>query len=1082
MPIEQPFNREPNQLQTPQPAMSYNPFSVILGTAAEEFASQLSFRLYTPDLIKQNIEEMYPMSTTVGKIAGSIAGFGASLWALGGIGRGILGLTSFGRTILGTSKLVSAYGAAAGTGKTANLFRGGVGVVKTGSLFGVHDVVQEFLRQYKEKDPDVYQAGIAAASGFFQGAAFGFAQSAFTAVHPIKQMMAGGVAFTLADTINRTAYGEIMEKEDYARAFLTGAIFSGISSRGWKGRRAGFEKIAVNNAQRFMDNMTDNPNTKLMISEMFEIVKFGKVKDIQKFFVNATRKIPVPKDDVINETFYRKGEPWSKQKQRFKNFQQLRKDIQIPDESYRNKMFEMTGKRTSADLTVGEGHQMMQWLQEEARSFVMEGIDVTKITPLRGFDKNLRPIDRSLLRNHLTQVLGFTEKASRMSAVHKNSLYRAVDVLVDKWDRGSGVKFKEKAQGFLKNKPLAKQQELIKILESADKPEEFLAMTKNLNKEQRDAVYGLRRITLGLYNRMNEVLEAAGKEKIPYREAYFPHILKQVKEEGMKPALSGKIADIMPFKTEKERLIRPESQLKKPRIETRKLTDTAVAESGKYELDPRKALKAMVHQDLKTIWLETPVDILKGRMMVMSKNDELSNKMADDIAWYVNTFVIGKPTQHAREMDDAVYRLLTTGKVGQATEKFMGYFNRKVSQNPLTVARSFYGLSVTRAYIFARPALAIRNMMQSFYVHAYTDTYSMLKAMGTRKLPKELQDMIDSSPTIKAQFLEAEEGMLGAHSKIDEVAAQMFANSQVFNVRFAAKAAYYQAKTWVSGTNPLYRKAGIDWSDADGRKIRMDAKAAKNSKWHTLMSTGEKKAVQQWIEHVTSHTQFVYHATGLPAVFRDPLWGAAFKLQSYPMNYVFKYMADTGKMLRTGTAGFDTTGKYKVPINVRAGFLKHFIGLGLAVKIFEEAGMNFSDIVGFSYDPDKEGTNIFEKESGFKGLIGKGTEKITKVRLGVLSFRPSPAVGMFLNFRDIWSEDKYTSRKAIKNLTSGAGVFVPGFLAGKDIKRTLEQGERRALFVRKPFEPRGKKKKEPLNESFYDIYKSHSGYRPFKSY
>lgn len=259
---------------------------------------------------------------------------------------------------------------------------------------------------------------------------------------------------------------------------------------------------------------------------------------------------------------------------------------------------------------------------------------------------------------------------------------------------------------------------------------------------------------------------------------------------------------------------------------------------------------------------------------------------------------------------------------------------------------------------------------------------------------------------------------------------------------------------------------GVDWSDADGRKLRMNMKTAKDPKWHQYLSDTEKNAVQQWMEWVSSHTQFVYHATGLPGVFKDPVWGMAFKLQSYPMNYVFKYMADTSKMLvsgglnpfKPGVARFDTTGKYKVPPGVRFGILKHFIGLGLAVKVFEEMGMDFRDIVGASYDPDAP----------------------IKVRTGVLNFRPSPAMQLVENFRDIWSNDEYVSKKAIMNLKRSYTIFVPGYLAGKDIQRALEQGERRALLFRKPFES-GRKRKEPEPESFFDVYKGYKNYKPFST-
>ena len=1020
--------------------------SAFWGTAAEEFSHQFTFGIYEPDIISEQEEDIFPTASMLGKIAGNVGGFVANMAVLGGVGKLALGSFTFGKAILAasaSSKVISAHMTAKAM---PSLFRGGVGAIHTGALFGAHDIAEKFVEQVKENDVNLYEAGVAGISGFAQGSIFGMGQSVFTLSHPLKQMVSGGTSFLLAESIGKVTEGENFTKEEMATTFLTGMAMGGLASRGWKERGEVVKKLNRNVLIDVEKSMRTGDFAKLLT----EFNSGPLPTEIESLYALAKKKPLIIGKKKGGDPFYvqsKKGQQWPKSQ-----YEKVKAggDLLKMESELKTEIMSITKDRTSSleGITRDEAQKVWEFIRVEAMNQVTGGVDIGGIKGLGLLGRTLTPIDEAIFRTGASDLTDNLKHASMMLSVTEAKFSKAVKNLLGQWDDASKVTLGQKFGAFKANTQV-KQRDLLFQMLDTQSGKELNEMRNGLNLDQKSTFTQLRKMTRFFMERMNRTLEDSGQKPIKGIKGYVAHIFKVSEaEKNLGAAPAGEIASVF---------TPPVKRVSK--LSQNFLKERTGAEG--YETDVEKALMAMVRFDLKTIWLHKPIELLKARTNVMRAGGEMSKEAADSIALFANVFVAGRPTELTDAANRSLYGFMKNNKVGQAVESIMNKFNRDVSTRPADVVSNWFGKSVSRAYIAGRPKLAIRNMMQSLYVHGYTDTGSLAKAMTVRAkdMPIQYHEITGKSATFNVSKISAEEGMKLSQGSVEEAAYSMFAKSHVFNVETAAKATYFQTIKYINGDGLGYGKQGINWGTEEGKTLRATAKKAGKANWREYLSEEERVMVGKEIDWVVSHTQFIYHATGLPGVFQNPASKAAFKLQSYPMNYFSKYLSDMGSRLVKGTPGWDKTGKLKLPVNTRAGLIKHFVGLGLVVGTIEKTmGLDYSESLGIVRDKDAP--------------MG--------VKSGVFSMRPSPGVQMFSSMVNIWSDDPYIHAKAKKNLFTSYGMFVPGYLAGRDVQKAISDengGYKELLF-------KVKRERTPKGRTTHGVspFKSFSGFKGFEGF
>jgi hypothetical protein len=260
------------------------------------------------------------------------------------------------------------------------------------------------------------------------------------------------------------------------------------------------------------------------------------------------------------------------------------------------------------------------------------------------------------------------------------------------------------------------------------------------------------------------------------------------------------------------------------------------------------------------------------------------------------------------------------------------------------------------------------------------------------------------------------------------------------NVERTMRATYYQTLDYIRSDKYKDLKG---WRDADGIAGR-----AKNPNY---LSEREMKVLKEEVDFVASHTQFLYNATGLPLVTRSDALAPLFKLMSYPMNYRYKYINELYTRMTTGSPSWAKGMKDapKLPWNQRLGLVKHFVGLGVLVAGLEQAGLDYSSMLGvYVSGKDKKDT-----------LPIPFTD--ARVGSGIFSTRPSPGMSLLLSIKDSLSSDPYIQKMGQRNFKRS--IPIPGAGAFTDIKDALTEGERADMLT-------------------YSIYEKPAKIQPFKGF
>ena len=1028
-----------------------DPFTTFVGTTAESAIDMLTFGIWQPDIIPEAQEQANPTATMLGRVAGNIAGFLPAMSVSGVAAGRALSLFGWGRNVKAGLSLTK------GAIATHGLFQ-------TGSQFAIHDVAREFVRQIKENDPDAYAIGDAALTGFIGGGIFGFIGGYAAHTYPAQRLIYNGGAMAAADAVNMAAQGDnpLDYPEELAQSFLMGMAMAAPTLVNWRGKRVHRDEAIIENAQAirkmFADPKSDAGKIIQKVTKDMGVIDEPQVQQMLKVLKvmggsPETGKKLVEVARINPDSWKWGGDMNAPVKAGHRGMlKKIHKQLGISDDDFHGMVSTVTKGRvkSSNDLTAGEAKAVLTDLVNYSQQYVdkvsdagqlaatirkqvgLGDVPVTEYTGLAGVLK-FKPIDTVLRKLGMIDFLDDVRRSKRYMATELHHLGNEVKAAIDMFEVASKTTGRAVSKSAVGNRPTEAMALLERALEM-NKGAELQALLKTFNPAQKEAFRSIRKVTNFYFERTNEARKFLGLDPIQYREGYLAKVYKgQVAEEVG-----------LTYETiQAQRKGAPTRAIKEPenvRAIARK--EGAVGEevfTGRDRLYRR--VMNMAHHDAKEIYLHQPVRVVKATVNQLLDAGVMTPAEAKFAVEYTQNFALNQPSESWRKLDASLKgflsaKRLNAGSIEGAINGMMETFrlNYSITDRPATDAIRVFGAGVSRGMIAGRPSLAFRNMFQSFLPHQFVSTKAMAKAMFY-DTPEGLQKRLDADDIWQFSQTMAEEGV-GGKGAMGLVHAK-------FNVKNSANAAY-----WEMADNIIMDSAGKrGYSTSAGRALR-----AKSKNKHVFAEDEWSSRIMPEVRHMISGTQWMYDSMGLPGTFATPGGKVMFKLQSWPMNYVFNYLDEGIHRAKTGYRSWDTAKQMKLTAVERAGILKHFAGMALVVNAFAQLGMDYSSTAGI--------TPTYTEEEGFR------------VRVGAFNFRPSPGMALITGLQKMWSDDEVErtqGRREVKWILGPATI--PSYLAGRELKRAIDTGDRSGLL----FKMERKRGRRPKQKAVHGVSS------PFKS-
>lgn len=464
----------------------------------------------------------------------------------------------------------------------------------------------------------------------------------------------------------------------------------------------------------------------------------------------------------------------------------------------------------------------------------------------------------------------------------------------------------------------------------------------------------LRDITDTALDRVNIVRKRYGIEPIRFLDGYIMHIKDALTNEAIKKKY--------PLPADLEYWL--------SKIRTGKIFNpTAMARISRTEAglkkDPFLAVKAMMAADLKDVYLTGPSQLFKQKMDVLSRSGILpapTRRYAED---FVNIVIKGYPSALDKMTDKGLEAL----RIPQLMNFVLKPFGRTWSQSSIKTLTGGVGHTIHLSVIWGRIKLAVRNHTQKGLPLGLYPTKHWMKGF----LPEsdQLKTWINTSDFYKASrstFME--ELPKGTLAKLEQIGFAPYGSSHagrvVGNVPFSMRVAYHAGMELVN--NPKWKHLG--WTEED---------------------------VQKEMDYGASTTQYWYNLMGMPELYRHKTLAGFAKLQSWWMNYTFKFWRE---MLHRGFTGKTGWGK-PVPPSWRVGAIRHIAASLLFVESMRRA-------FGIDY-----------RQIALLGVLPQYLSPAGQIATGLLQL--------------LTAKDEWQKKKALRMIQFSWKAFIPGSGAWKDV-------------------------------------------------
>lgn len=665
------------------------------------------------------------------------------------------------------------------------------------------------------------------------------------------------------------------------------------------------------------------------------------------------------------------------------------------NEKARRKLAKLyTGKRSMLDMTEEEAQTFIEVLgalpkaryeiRAGKRVWVAPTIPRTKaVVPENYFNiefKQPTPIRFFTAQDYYTQKLGLKplvrplELAKQRFDLEHQAFANAVEKQIEKLNKIAGTSIAEKIASKVKNVPTRAERTMRDLLDQHEEPPAFLS------DSEREIFTWFRNLNRTILNGENEVRALLGIDPIPYRKAYVRHIA-----EGMALEM---LQGIHPFpeglKYWSERLVG--KKVFNPMEFQRQIADDL---EQYFTKDLAYATKSMLWTGLKEIHLSRPLRAFTEQLTAFTKDlPAYENLSAEEIArvrkmsvmpastrkWlenYVNQVIKGQPTG----LDMEINRLLMREGLRGVVDKMLAPFGRSLGQFPLTKLGQVTGRTIMAAVLGPlRVKLIIRNKHQLMQNLALYTLKANIRGVLT-PANEQMQELLAQSTFLKG-YTGLEELPAGLMNKLEKIWHGAYRWSAVSNAHSAMKVAYWDTLELIA--NPKYKTLG--W--ADPQRTYKEPKG--------FLYPSEKQKMLYEMEWGAGATQYSYIPMGMPELFRHKTLVPLTRLQSWWMNYFFRFHREALSRALTGKTGYGA----RLPWSRRLAYLKYlFIGGSILTAL------------------------------GYKRSF----------LMGVVPDTLSPAMQMALGLYGYVSADNdYGRKKAVRQIYYSWKAFVPGSLTFSD--------------------------------------------------
>jgi len=596
---------------------------------------------------------------------------------------------------------------------------------------------------------------------------------------------------------------------------------------------------------------------------------------------------------------------------------------------YRRLAQNITGKKSMVDMTSDEASDFIEALERypekkwstKTGKWIPQAMPITKaIVPenyfgLLEFKEPIYIIKHLTSQNFYATKLGVGE-LTRPLELAKQALdleypawVRAVELKIKDLNKVYKVTLAEKLVAIRNNVPTGAVADMAKLLNKYEDP------PATLSEDKAKLFMWFRNVDRTILAGENRVRELLNMPLIPYRRAYLRHIADRTAEEIMR----GQHSLPQDLAYWSKRIVG--KKIYNPMEIQRQLADDLLEHFSK---DLLYATKSMIWTGLKEIHLSQPLRAFVTQLNVLSKGmmpfssltgEELVRAQAVSVLpastrkWvtdYVNIVIKGQQT----ELDASINRAFAGG-LDAVFGKFLNYFGRSVGTRPVTKMAQFSGRLVISATIGTKPRQIIRNLWQStqnLALYGIEPTLSAFLPAG-----KTLSRLLDNSMFLKS-YARYEELPLTAMGKAERAWLWLYGKSAIFNAKTGMKAAYHGTIRYI--IDP--KNKGLGWADS--------ARTYTEPKGFLYPSESEK--LLREMEFGAGCTQYQYIAMGMPEVFRHKVLIPLTRLQSWWMNYFFKFNREAIHRFWTGSVGWDKN--LKLPPTARLNWIKYVI-LGGAI-------------------------------------------------------------------------------------------------------------------------------------------------------
>jgi len=631
----------------------------------------------------------------------------------------------------------------------------------------------------------------------------------------------------------------------------------------------------------------------------------------------------------------------------------------------------MTGKTSMKEMTKVEAESFLTALKQIQPRFI-HGVIKPPVIPttkqLTTPDFFVREFKKPTFATHLTpsdryaRTLGTYDliepliKAKTKLLLERQKIFNWLDNKEKEVFKLEKVSLLAKAKAGIKAKPTVAHEKWFDLLDK-----NTTAVDAGLTGKSAEVFDELRGLTESILQRTNEVRLQVGLDPIQSLKSYITHI-----------------EDVISKKLTKEKYPFPEeikywlNYIQPKHIFNPTALHRFLEDKPSLLKNPFKALKTMAAMDLKQIYLEKPNLLFKEQLSALKGQIPADTKKWTEL--YVNQVIKGFPTP----LDEMTNNTLNTLGITNVLDKMLAPFGRTVGINPAREISGALSRLIHDAVIWGRMKLVIRNHTQKLLTLGLYDTKSFAKALFPAG--KDLQKLIKSNDFWKIsnrEFMERlPEGMLG---KLEQIGYKPYGHSHISNIGFSMKTAYYASMDLVK--NPKYAKLG--WTEEDAIKE---------------------------MEFGANTTQYWYNTMGMPDVYRSGIGRMFGTLQSWWMNYGWKYWRE---MLTRGFTGKTGWGK-EIPVKWRLGAIRHI----LASLLFVE---------------------------GVRRAFGWDYKRITL--FGVLPTYLSPPGQIVTGLTNyIFGKSEWQKTKGKNQVLNSLWAFVPGSMATKDWWKAQEESNLEELF------------------------------------